>query len=356
MGNILHFCKMLSRVGLSGTHTGVTERWRSIVDAPAHRLAVVQEIDTETERREYLARLGEVLKQARRAAGVTQVVAAERLKMDPSAFTRWEAGANRIGAYELSIVCRLIGPELDLDLIIDPPASKVEIQTRLAPVKAAAAARMAAAGKVKRPRPTLVPTEAEQNLVAQMQASAIDAAADQDLGWWTADQRTGRPMAAQRLATVVHPHPGKSLWTAGCHRDRRGDTVHARPTVDNLGMRIRRLVWMAVALFALNGCAGSPIQVVADDVEGWTRSPNFTTCIQWADEMTDGQRAAMARTLLPILRAQVDTAATDGNELVPTFVADISAKCKSPEIAADPEYVITPAATLAFFDDKSLQP
>ena len=72
--------------------------------------------------------------------------------------------------------------------------------------------------------------------------------------------------------------------------------------------------------------------------------------------MTALQRADMARLLLPIMRSTVDSAADDGDALISQFVDGIGRSCASPEIASDPEYVITAAATLAFINDKGLQP
>ena len=88
----------------------------------------------------------------------------------------------------------------------------------------------------------------------------------------------------------------------------------------------------------------------------WTRSANYTTCDQWASEMTASQRRAMAGELLPVLRWTVDTAATGGTELTGAFVDAISQACRLPEVTAYDEYMITAAATLAFVGAKQFQP
>jgi hypothetical protein len=93
-----------------------------------------------------------------------------------------------------------------------------------------------------------------------------------------------------------------------------------------------------------------------DQVTAWTRSPNFTTCDQWATEMTESQRIVMAGDLLPIFRKTVDTAASAGAELNAEFAAAIGRTCKTPEVVALGKYVITAAATLAFMGDPRFQP
>jgi transcriptional regulator with XRE-family HTH domain len=72
---------------------------------------------------------------ARKAAGYSQVRAAEILKLNPATFTRWESGENGISAYDLMRLVRLY--DFDPDLAYDPPASRVEIRRRLGPVAAA---------------------------------------------------------------------------------------------------------------------------------------------------------------------------------------------------------------------------
>jgi len=94
---------------------------------------------------------------------------------------------------------------------------------------------------------------------------------------------------------------------------------------------------------------------------GWTRSANFTTCAQWAGQMTQGQREAMAATILPILRRTVDTKASDGSDLVPAFVSAITATCRSPEVISyvaqsGQPYVVTAAAALAFTEGARFHP
>lgn len=88
---------------------------------------------------------------ARKAAGITQVQAAKVMGVDPSAFTRWEAGRNSISAYDLATLCRMFGDDFDGDLVINPPASRVEIKRRLGSV--AAAAKRATRRGLLRPLP-----------------------------------------------------------------------------------------------------------------------------------------------------------------------------------------------------------
>lgn len=94
--------------------------------------------EPDLDREEYHARLGVVLQMARKAVKVKQADAARRLGMNPVSFTRWEAGTNGIGAYELARLVRMYGLEIDADLVLNPPASKVEIRRRLEPIAAAA--------------------------------------------------------------------------------------------------------------------------------------------------------------------------------------------------------------------------
>jgi hypothetical protein len=63
--------------------------------------------------------------------------------------------------------------------------------------------------------------------------------------------------------------------------------------------------------------------------------------------MNNDQRVAMARSLLPILRSTVDSAASSGSELAPAFAGAITAECNSPTLASyNGQYVITAAAAL----------
>lgn len=89
---------------------------------------------------EYSKRLGVVLQMARKAARITQKVAAKSMGMSPAAFGRWEAGKHKISAFDLHRLIGLYG--FDPDLAVRPPASKVVIRRRLGPV--ADAARQAA--------------------------------------------------------------------------------------------------------------------------------------------------------------------------------------------------------------------
>lgn len=94
--------------------------------------------EPDLDREEYHARLGVVLQMARKAARVKQTDAAKVLGMNPVSFTRWEAGTVGIGAYELARLVAMYGLEVDADLVLNPPTSKVEIRRRLEPIAAAA--------------------------------------------------------------------------------------------------------------------------------------------------------------------------------------------------------------------------
>ncbi len=112
---------------------------------------------------------------------------------------------------------------------------------------------------------------------------------------------------------------------------------------------------LAIALLAV-ACGDGGAVAPVDQVTAWTRSPNYTTCDQWASQMTESQRIQMARDLLPTLRMTVDTAASDGAELAAAFATAIGQTCQTPEVEAIPDYVITAAATLAFLGDTRFQP
>ena len=123
------------------------------------------------------------------------------------------------------------------------------------------------------------------------------------------------------------------------------------------------LVLGAIAFVALSflnqqvdGIKRDISDAISIGADPWTRSANYTTCDQWFDEMTDSQRRTMAGALLPILRLGVDTSADDGTVLTGSFADAISKTCRSEEVAAYDEYVITAAAKLAFFYDKRFQP
>jgi transcriptional regulator with XRE-family HTH domain len=115
-----------------------SQEWPWSARARLHSLADVQEPSIDLDREEYMARLGVVLQLARKAARIAQTKAAERLGMTPVSFTRWESGTTGISAYDLARLVRLYGLEIDADLVLNPPASKVEIRRRLAPIAAAA--------------------------------------------------------------------------------------------------------------------------------------------------------------------------------------------------------------------------
>ena len=101
-------------------------------------LADVQETLSDLAREEYAARLGVVLQMARKAARIKQVDAAAQMGMAPVSFTRWESGETGISAFDLARLVRLYGLDFDAALVLDPPASKVEIRRRLGPVAEAA--------------------------------------------------------------------------------------------------------------------------------------------------------------------------------------------------------------------------
>lgn len=120
-----------------------------------------------------------------------------------------------------------------------------------------------------------------------------------------------------------------------------------------------KAILLAAAL--VSACGGGGAAGAADELTGWTRSANFTSCAQWEGEMTQGQREVMARDLLPILRSTVDTAATGGEELASAFVDAITLACNSEAVRAFEDtsgepYVITAAATVAFLETDRFQP
>lgn len=136
MRRILHFCGMLSRVL---DHDDTAERPQVVAWSPARALrnvADMQESGTDDDRDEYLSQLGMVLQLARKAAGFSQIQAAERLQMSAAAIGRWEAGANKISGYDLVRLIRLY--DFDPDLAVNPPTSRVVIRRRLQPVAKAA--------------------------------------------------------------------------------------------------------------------------------------------------------------------------------------------------------------------------
>jgi transcriptional regulator with XRE-family HTH domain len=95
-------------------------------DAPVPNLADVTESDT---REEYQDRLGTVLQLGRKAAKLNQEEVAARMGMAAATFTRWENGHNGISAYDLARLVRIYN--LDPDLVMNPPASKLEVRHRL---------------------------------------------------------------------------------------------------------------------------------------------------------------------------------------------------------------------------------
>lgn len=91
------------------------------------------------DREEYAARLGVVLQLARKNARLSQIQAGGRLGgVTPVSFTRWEAGTTGISAYDLARLVQLYGLDVDADLVLSPPASKVEIRRRLSEIAQAA--------------------------------------------------------------------------------------------------------------------------------------------------------------------------------------------------------------------------
>lgn len=84
------------------------------------------------DREDYLTRLGVVLREARKAADLTQEVVADKLDVSTAAIGRWENGANAMKAYDLVRLVRLYG--CDPDLVVKPPTSVLRIRRRLGPV------------------------------------------------------------------------------------------------------------------------------------------------------------------------------------------------------------------------------
>lgn len=147
MRGVLHFCGMLSRVSDTPMHTVVPQDSRWSGHGPIRSLADMP--DSDTDRIEYLSRLGTVLQLARRHIKMSQETAAQKMGVNPSAFTRWEDGRNSISAYDLVRLIRLY--DFDPDLAVNPPSSKVEIRRRLGAVSASV--RRAAKRAQLRPLP-----------------------------------------------------------------------------------------------------------------------------------------------------------------------------------------------------------
>lgn len=131
---------------------------RSLQDWPwsprarLHNLADVQESDIGFDREEYAARLGVVLQLARKARGLSQVQAGAQLGgVTPVSFTRWESGTTGLSAYDLARLVHLYGLDVDADLVLKPPASKIEIKRRLSAV--AQSAQRATRRAILRPLP-----------------------------------------------------------------------------------------------------------------------------------------------------------------------------------------------------------
>lgn len=142
---------MLSRVSVSRIDEGSPQRSGWFGERVIRSVAAVPDSDKFVDRDEYLARLGVVLQLARKAAGYTQEEMGDWMQVDPSAFTRWEAGRNALSAYDLARLIHRYG--FDADLAFNPPTSKVEIRRRLGPV--AAAARAGVRAGLLRPLPPI---------------------------------------------------------------------------------------------------------------------------------------------------------------------------------------------------------
>lgn len=129
---------MLSTRFLSYTPARSSQEWPWSPRARLHSLADVREPISDLAREEYASRLGTVLQMARKARRIKQVDAAAALGTSTVSFTRWEAGATGISAYDLARLVSLYELEYDAALVLDPPASKVEIKRRLEPLAQAA--------------------------------------------------------------------------------------------------------------------------------------------------------------------------------------------------------------------------
>lgn len=110
------------------------QEWRWSAAAVRPSLAVMSDSDRE----EYLARLGLVLGLARRARRLTQEDAAEALGVSPASLSRWEKGQTGLSAWDLSRLVRLYGLGFDSELVLNPPASIVEIRRRVSRLAEAA--------------------------------------------------------------------------------------------------------------------------------------------------------------------------------------------------------------------------
>ncbi len=112
----------------------------------------MQESGIGLDREEFAARLGVVLQLARKKRKLSQVQVGTQLGgVTPVTFTRWESGATGISAYDLARLVQVYGLDVDADLVLKPPASKVEIRRRLSAV--AQAAQRATRRAILRPMP-----------------------------------------------------------------------------------------------------------------------------------------------------------------------------------------------------------
>ena len=101
------------------------------------------------ESKDYLRRLGSVLKKMRLAARLTQAVACETIDVDVQTMSRWENGKRAIKLANVAQLVRLYEPDPDnLMLLFDPPPIPVHDLDELLGVSEEERIR----GQVRKPR------------------------------------------------------------------------------------------------------------------------------------------------------------------------------------------------------------
>ncbi len=110
---------------------------------------------------------------------------------------------------------------------------------------------------------------------------------------------------------------------------------------------MKRLI--AVLAVVLVGCDVSAITA------GWPHSSNQTTCEQWAGEMTEPQRLAMADRLLATLRI-ADVRAKEIEELAPAYLKAITQVCSTDAVKERDLHNITRVGLYVFDHGKEFRP
>jgi hypothetical protein len=122
----------------------------------------------------------------------------------------------------------------------------------------------------------------------------------------------------------------------------------------------RGLVALAtlIAIAVLVGLVYHPMQTSPPAIEvvpGWHTNLDYTSCTEYQQSMTAGQRVAAAGYLLAIERRIEVSDASDGAEFAGVFAADIGAACTK-YYSSTPTTSIVAAATLAYTYDPSIHP